>query len=204
MLYIIRLVLSIAYLTEISRTICMMCLIMILEPPLFFLCLQQFENELLDYPVLHKYMDLCRIRNINVKPCGQITGISMASAFVMTTLAHVGCLFYWDRLSAPLIGCLVGATMFLDCMVHTVLPWVTKLYDMSSRLIHKWRKQNAGMDRRAWKRKHLEMLLKGTRPIAFKVGSVGTLKEETKLCYFQSILNAFCDLVMTLDGINLL
>ncbi|CAL8129269.1 unnamed protein product [Orchesella dallaii] len=204
MVYAIRLVLSIAYLVEISRTLCMMCLIMILEPPLFFLCLQKFEREPLDYPVLQNYCELCRIRNISINPCGQSTGISMASTFLMMTLAHVAYLFYWDRLSTPLIGCLVGATICMDSMVHMVLPWVTKLYDMSSNLIYKWRKQNAGMERIGWKRKHLGMLLKGMRPIAFKVGNVGTLKEETKLCYFQSILDAFCDLAMTLDGINLL
>ncbi|CAL8149084.1 unnamed protein product [Orchesella dallaii] len=204
MLLVIRLGLSIAYLTEIYRTICIMCLIMILEPPLFSLCLQEFNRETLDYPVLAKYLKLCRIRNINVNSCGQITGISMASCFVMTTYVHVACLFYWDKLSGPILGCLVGGTISMDCVLYTVLPWVTKLYDMSSGLISKWRKQNAGMKWRRLKKRHLGMLLKGTRSISFKVGNIGTLKQETELCYFQSILDAFCDLALTLNGTNLL
>ncbi|CAL8149075.1 unnamed protein product [Orchesella dallaii] len=167
-----RLGVSLAYITEVCRTICVMCLIMILESPLFFLSLGEFRKEALDYPVLRKYWRLCRIRNVNVKSCGQMTAVSMGFCFVMMTFTHVGCIFYWERMSGPILGSFVGTTLVMDSMLHTVLPWVTKLYDMSSRLIKQWRKENAGMERRGIKRRHLGMLLNATRPIAFSIGSV--------------------------------
>ncbi|CAL8129377.1 unnamed protein product [Orchesella dallaii] len=199
-LYIGRVAINLVWLTELYRTICVMCLIMILEPPIFFLCLEEFDKESLDYPVLKKYWKLCRIRNVNVKPCGQITGVSMGFCFVLTTITHVACILYWDRLSGLMLGYFIGVTVVMDSMLYTALPWVTKLYDMSNTLIEKWRKENAGWSRQGTKRRHFGMLLKATKPIAFKAGNVGVLKEETKRRYFESVLSAFCDVALALKG----
>ncbi|CAL8149072.1 unnamed protein product [Orchesella dallaii] len=99
----------------------------------------------------------------------------------------------------PMLGCVVGATIVIDCILNTVLPWIAKLYDMSNKLLKKWRKENAERTGRRWKRQHLEMLLKATKPIGFRVGNVGVIKQETKLCYYQAVLNSFSDLALALN-----
>ncbi|CAL8129274.1 unnamed protein product [Orchesella dallaii] len=198
-LLVIRLSLSLAYLSEIYRAFCVICMIMLLEPPIYLLCLENFDKESLDYPAVRKYWNLCRIRNVTLKCCGQMTGILLGLGFVVLIVTHVACLLYWDRFNGPMLGCVVGATIVLDCLLNTVFPWVAKLYDVSNGLVKKWRKENAERTGRRWQRQHLEMLLKATKSIGYRVGNVGVIKQETKLCYYQAVLNSFSDLALALN-----
>jgi len=191
-----RIILVVIFIRESFNTLAMACLLVSFETPIYFHCLNFCNLQKTMRNWLNAYTLLRRIRYINVKACGDFTAVLLGCVYFVLVCTHAISIFGGKLLPNILHWFCIAGTIMLDIALHTYLPNCTKIYDWSDGMIQKWRR-GLGNGRNEGDRKELRRMLKAMRPIAFRCGSVGALKQETKRRYFHSIFDGFFDVVMT-------
>ncbi|CAL8129258.1 unnamed protein product [Orchesella dallaii] len=194
----LRLVLSFVYIRESLRTAALCCLIISFDAPLFFHCLEYCDSFPIGNGGINAYQVLRRIRCINVKSCSDFTGVLLCCIHLLLVSGHVVVICGYDMLPFPILVLFIVCLVMIDIVLHTYLPWVSRIYDWSSGIIEKWRRLLGNTDKKG--RRILRRKIAALRPIAFRCGSIGPLTRDTKRRYFKSIFEGFFDVVIAFQN----